>query len=316
MGVGSVSVNRPSGVAADQGQADRWRLWRWRHRHSLVAAMILTPLFLYFLVFTWVPILVMLFFSFTEWNIVQWPPEPVGLENYIQIFTDSYYHRVLLNTVIFGVATLLLNMTIGFTVALLLNESIKGRAIYRTIWYLPVILSGAVLAQTLAVFLYPSKTGVLNSLLALVGIDPIIWTRSDFWMPVWVVLFSVWRGVGAVVIFYLAGLQSIDPALYEAGRVDGANWSQLLRYITLPQIAPVSLFVFITQLVGSLQIWEAPLVLTFGGPNNSTRTMVYSMYSDAFGNLTMGLAAAQSIVLLIVLMTLSGINLRMMRVNQ
>jgi multiple sugar transport system permease protein len=131
-----------------------------------------------------------------------------------------------------------------------------------------------------------------------------------------VVLFSVWRGVGAVVIFYLAGLQSIDPALYEAGRVDGANWSQLLRYITLPQIAPVSLFVFITQLVGSLQIWEAPLVLTFGGPNNSTRTMVYSMYSDAFGNLTMGLAAAQSIVLLIVLMTLSGINLRMMRVNQ
>ncbi len=313
--MGSVSVDKASaGAIAQPTAADRWRIWRWRHRHALLAAVILTPMFLYFFVFTWVPILVMAVISLTEWNIVQWPPEFVGLENYIQIFTDPYYHQVIRNTVLFGVIVLILNIATGFTVAMLLNESIKGRAIYRTIWYLPVVISGAVLAQTLAVFLYPSKTGVLNSLLGLIGIDPVIWTRSEFWMPFWVIMFSFWRGVGAVVIFYLAGLQSIDPALYEAAKVDGASAWQLLRHITIPQIAPVTLFVFITQLVGSLQIWEAPLVLTFGGPNNSTRTLVYSMYSDAFGNLTMGLAAAESIVLLIVLMTLSGINLRMTRV--
>ena len=313
--MGSVSVDKaPAAAIAQPTAADRWRIWRWRHRHALLAAVILTPMFLYFFIFTWVPILVMAVLSLTEWNIVQWPPEFVGLENYIQIFTDRYYHQVIRNTVLFGVIVLILNIVTGFTVAMLLNESIKGRAIYRTIWYLPVVISGAVLAQTLAVFLYPSKTGVLNSLLGLIGIDPVIWTRSEFWMPFWVIMFSFWRGVGAVVIFYLAGLQSIDPALYEAAKVDGASAWQLLRHITIPQIAPVTLFVFITQLVGSLQIWEAPLVLTFGGPNNSTRTLVYSMYSDAFGNLTMGLAAAESIVLLIVLMTLSGINLRMTRV--
>jgi ABC-type sugar transport system permease subunit len=315
--VGTVSVDEASAQRAAQASAgDRWRIWRWRHRHTLVAAAILTPILLYFVIFTWVPILVMATISLTEWNIIQWPPEFVGVENYVHIFTDPYYHRVIGNTVLFGLIVLILNMVVGFSVAMLLNESIKSRAIYRTIWYLPVVISGAVLAQTLAVFLYPSKTGVLNSLLGLFGVAPVIWTRSDFWMPFWVIMFSFWRGVGAVVIFYLAGLQSIDPALYEAAKVDGAGAWQLLRHITIPQIAPVTLFVFITQLVGSLQIWEAPLVLTFGGPDNSTRTLVYSMYSDAFGNLTMGLAAAQSILLLIVLMTLSGINLRLLRVNQ
>lgn len=315
--MGTASIDKASrDLAAQAGAADRWRIWRWRHRHTLVAATILSPLLIYFLIFTWVPIAVMVAISLTEWNIVQWPPEFVGLDNYVQIFTDPYYHRVILNTVIFGVIVLILNMSVGFSVAMLLNERIRGRALYRTIWYLPVVISGAVLAQTLSVFLYPSKSGVLNSLLGLIGIEPVIWTRSDLWMPVWVILFSFWRGVGAVVIFYLAGLQSIDAALYEAAKVDGASAWQLMRHITVPQIAPVTLFVFITQLVGSLQIWEAPLVLTFGGPNNSTRTLVYSMYSDAFGNLTMGLAAAESILLLIVLMTLSGINLRLSRFTQ
>jgi ABC-type sugar transport system permease subunit len=295
--------------------AERWRLWRWRHRQSVVAFTILTPMLLYFVLFTWVPILVMGVISLTEWNVIQWPPTFVGLDNYLQIATDPYYHKVIRNTVLFGVIVLVLQMGTGFAIAILLNEQIRGRAIYRTIWYLPVVISGAVLAQTLAVFLYPARFGTLNSLLGLIGWEPVIWTRSEFWMPVWVILFSFWRGVGGVVIFYLAGLQSIDPALYEAAQVDGADRWQLFRKITIPTLAPVTLFIFITSLIGSLQTWEAPLVLTFGGPNNSTRVLVYSMYSDAFGNLTMGLAAAQSVLLLIVLMTLSGMNLRFLRVR-
>ncbi len=170
---------------------------------------------------------------------------------------------------------LALEIGVGFGIALLLNERLRARAIYRTIWYLPVVISGAVLAQTLAVFLHPTKFGALNSLLDLVGVPPVLWTRSEFWMPFWVIMFGFWRGVGSVVMF-----------------------------------------VFMTSLVRTLQMWEAPLVLTFGGPNNSTRTMVYSMYSDAFGNLTMGLAAAESMLLLILLMTISGLNLRFLRVNQ
>jgi ABC-type sugar transport system permease subunit len=307
-----------AGIAADAlappaSLADRWRVWRWRHRQTLLAFTILTPLFLYLLLFTWVPIVIMATISVTEWNIVQWPPKFVGLENYLDIFTDPYYHRVIRTTVLFGVVVLLLEIVVGFGIALMLNERIRGRTAFRTIWYLPVVISGAVLAQTLAVFLYPAKIGALNSLLDLVGIAPVIWTRSEFWMPFWVIMFSFWRGVGSVVIFFLAGLQAIDLTLYEAAQVDGANRWKLFRHITIPQLAPVTLFVFMTSLVRSLQIWEAPLVLTFGGPNHTTRTMVYSMYSDAFGNLQMGMAAAESMILLVILMTLSGLNLRFLR---
>jgi ABC-type sugar transport system permease subunit len=294
---------------------ERFDTWRWRHRHPVIAYTILTPMLIYFVLFTWVPIIVLAVFSFTEWNVVQWPPKFVGLDNYLQIFTDPYYHNVVRVTLTIGGLTLIINMLLGMSIALLLNEKIKGRGIYRTIWYLPVVISGAVMAQTLAIFLYPSESGVFNSLIRLFGQAPVIWTQSTFWMPFWVILFSVWRGVGGVVIFFLAGLQSIDPILYEAARVDGANRRQSFLNVTIPQLAPITLFVFVTQCVGALQLWEAPLVLTFGGPDNSTRTMVYSLYSDAFGNLTMGLATAQSVLLLIVLMALSAFNLRVFRVK-
>lgn len=294
---------------------ERLARWRWRHRHAVVAYTILTPMLVYFVVFTWIPIVVVAIFSLTEWNVVQWPPTFVGLANYVQIFTDPYYHNVMRVTLTLGLSTLVINMGLGLFIALLLNEQIRGRGAYRTIWYLPVVISGAVMAQTLAIFLYPGASGVFNSLIALVGLKPVIWTQSSFWMPIWVVLFSVWRGVGGVVIFFLAGLQSIDPVLYEAAWVDGAGRWQGFRNITIPQLAPITLFVFVTQCVGALQVWEAPLVLTFGGPDNSTRTMVYSLYSDAFSNLTMGMACAQSVILLVVLMALSATNLRVFRVR-
>jgi ABC-type sugar transport system permease subunit len=294
---------------------ERFALWRWRHRHPLVAYTVLVPMLLYFIVFTWIPIIVLFVISFTEYNVVEWPPTFVGLKNYIQFFTDPYYHKVSQVTVTLGLAVLILNMGLGLGIAMLLNEKIKGRGIYRTIWYLPVVISGAVMAQTMVIFLYPGATGVFNSIIGLFGAKPIIWTQSTFWTPVWITLFAVWRGVGVVVIFFLAGLQSIDPVLYEAARVDGASRPQSFRHITLPQLAPITLFVFVTQCVGALQMWEAPLVLTFGGPDNSTRTMVYSIYSDAFGNLTMGLATAQSVILLIVLLALSAFNLRVFRVK-
>jgi ABC-type sugar transport system permease subunit len=304
------AVARPAGVG------ERARSWRWKHRQPVTAYLILTPIVLYLLVFTWVPIVVLAAISLTEWNIIQWPPTFVGLANYVEILTDPYYLKVIRTTVVFALVVLALELSVGFGIALLLNERLRGRAAFRTIWYLPVIVSGAVLAQTLAVFLYPAKFGALNSILDLFGQPPVIWTRSEFWMPFWIIMFSFWRGVGTVVIFFLAGLQSIDASLYEAAQVDGANRWRLFRHITVPQLAPVTLFVFMTSLIRSLQIWEAPLVLTYGGPSNSTRTMVYSMYSDAFGNLAMGLAAAESVLLLVVLMTLSGLNLRFLRVQQ
>lgn len=290
---------------------ERFELWRWRHRDGVLAFIILTPLAMYLMVFLWVPVGVLAALSMTEWNGIQWPPNFVGLKNYADFFTDPYYHQVIHNTVLFGAVVLLADMCLGFFIALLLNERISGRGIFRTVWYLPVIISGAVMAQTLDVFLYPGRIGVMNNILGLIGVAPIVWTRSSLWMPVWVVLFSIWRGIGYNVVFFLAGLQSVDPALHEAARVDGANRWQSFWRVTVPQMSPIIIFVLVVGLVGSLQIWEAPLILTLGGPDNSTNTIVYSVYEDAFGNLTFGLAAAESVLLLIVLMLLSALNLRL-----
>src|SRR5947199_5123213 len=228
-----MATTTASGIAAPLSFSERSKLWRWKHRQGLTAALILTPIVLYLLVFTWVPILVMAALSVTEWNIVQWPPTFVGAQNYIDIFTDPYYVKVIKTTVTFAVVVLVLELCTGLGIALLLNQALRGRAIFRTIWYLPVVISGAVLAQTLAVFLYPAKFGALNSLIGLFGSEPIIWTRSEFWMPFWVIMFSFWRGVGTVVIFFLAGLQSIDATLYEAAQVDGADRWRLFRHITI-----------------------------------------------------------------------------------
>lgn len=292
---------------------ERFAIWRWKHRDALLAFTILTPLALYLFVFLWLPVGVLASLSLTEWNGIQWPPQFVGLKNYGEFFTDPYYRQVIRNTVVFGVIVLAADIGLGFFVALLLNEQIRSRGAFRTIWYLPVIISGAVMAQTLDVFLYPGKVGVMNSVIGLLGYAPIIWTRSSFWMPVWVILYSIWRGIGYDVVFFLAGLQSVDPSLHEAARVDGANRWQSFWRITVPQMAPILLFVLVVGLVGSLQLWEAPLIMTLGGPDNSTNTIVYSVYEDAFGNLTFGLAAAESVVLLVVLMILSTVNLRLFR---
>jgi len=298
---------------ASSSARDRFAVWRWRHRQGVLAAVILVPVFAYFVLFTWAPVLVLASLSFTEWNIIQWPPTFIGFDNYVKFLTDPFYHQVLTNTLVFGLTVLVVNVVVSFSIALMLNEKIRGRAIFRTIWYMPVIISGAVMAQTFAVFLYPGKVGVFNQVLEFFGHQPIIWTRDDVWMPIWVILFSIWRSIGVNVVFFLAGLQSVDPMLHEAARVDGANRFQGFRYITIPQIAPITLFVVVTGLVGSLQIWEAPLILTLGGPDDTTYTMVYSIYKDAFSSLAVGLASAQSVLLLVVLTILSAINLRVFR---
>lgn len=311
----TTDVKVPSqGAPPARAFTQRFRSWRYRHRATVVAYTILTPMVVYFLILVWLPVLFLFVLSMMQWNIVQWPPHFVGLENYRKILEDPYYHQVIRNTFVLGLSVLVINVVVGFSVALLLNQQIAGRGVFRTIWYIPAILSGAVMAQMMLVFLLPTSGGVMNMLLhTIIGMDPVLWQRDTTWMPIWVIVFTVWRGIGWTVIFFLAGLQSIDPALYEAARIDGANNPQLLRYITIPQMVPILLFVTVTGLIGSLQIWEAPLVLTGGGPENSTNTLVFSMYRDAFSNLDVGKGVAQAAMLLLVLSVGIGVQLRYYR---
>jgi ABC-type sugar transport system permease subunit len=308
-GLDSSVRERPSWVQ----RAGRW--YR-RHRDAVVAWTFLTPMVIYFAVMTFVPLAFLVGMSFTEWNIIS-PPKWVGLQNIQKIFSsfdDWFYLKVIGRTILYAIAILLLNIVGGFFIALVLNQGLRGKGIFRTAWYLPAVFSGAVIALLLRIYLAGSSQGVLNMVLHNVfGTQPIDWIYNTTWMPIITVLFSVWQGIGFTVIFFLAGLQGIDENLYDAARIDGANGRQLLRYVTIPQMIPVLLFISVVGMIGSMQMWEVPRIITAGGPNDMTYTLVYSIQNDAFGNLEFGMGTAQSLVMFVMLLFFIGWQLNQYR---
>ena len=253
--------------------------------------------------------------SFTEWNIIS-PPVWVGLRNIAKVFSSFdnwFYPKVIGRTILYAVAILSLNIAGGFFIALMLNQNLRGKGIFRTMWYLPSVFSGAVLALLLKIYLAGSSVGVLNMVLGKFGVQPVDWINHPFWMPIIGVLFVVWQGIGFTVIFFLAGLQGIDENLYDAAKIDGANSRQLLRFITIPQMVPVLLFISVTGLIGSMQMWEVPKIITAGGPNSMTYTLMYSIQNDSFAALEMGMGTAQSLVLFVMLLFFIGWQLNQYR---
>jgi len=296
----------------------RARLGRWyrRRRDPIVAWTFLTPMIVYFVIMTFVPLAFLIGMSFTEWNIIT-PPRWVGFANIARVFSsanDWFYVRVIGRTILYAIAILTLNIVGGFFIALVLNQNLRAKGVYRTMWYLPAVFSGAVVALLLKIYLAGSSQGVLNMVLYnLFGTQPIDWIYSTTWMPIIGVLFVVWQGIGFYVIFFLAGLQGIDENLYDAARIDGANNRQLLRFITIPQMVPVLLFISVTGMIGSMQMWEVPKIITAGGPDDLTYTLVYSIQNDAFGNLEFGMGTAQSLVLFALLLIFIGWQLNQYR---
>lgn len=287
----------------------RFNRWYRHNRDTVIAYSFLGPMVAYFCFFTFVPLLLLIGISLTDWNLIS-PPVWVGLKNILltlSSYDNWFYAKVFGRTALYAIAILSLLVVGGFAMAMLLNQNIKLKGIYRTLWYLPGVFSGAVIVMLLKIYLANSSQGILNMILYNFGMTtPIDWQSSTFWMPVVAILFPVWQGIGGVTIFFLAGLQGVDENLYDAAKIDGANGSQLLRYITIPQMLPILLFISVTSGIGAMQMWEIPRIMTAGGPNLTTYTLVYSIQHDAFGNLQMGLGCAQSLVLFLILLGLIG----------
>lgn len=290
---------------------ERFRRWKYRNRHAVEGWTILIPILAYFSFFFLVPVVANLVMSFSRWSGLSGSPEWIGLGNYRRYFTDPSYVQVILNTVLFAVAILLIQTTLAFFIALLLNSKVKGRGFFRSAWYIPTLTSAAIMAQVMSVFIAPSG-GVINSVLKGLGLPPIIFYVQIDAMRWIIILYSVWRGVGAPMILYLAALQGIHPELYEAAEVDGANKGQLLRYITFPLLLPMTIFVLITGIIGTAQIFEAVMFMSKGGPANQTNVLMLQIYQDAFSNQSLGMASTGAIVLGAILLIFSVFNIRIM----
>lgn len=288
-------------------QPQRRRLSRARLWENLEGWLFASPWIVGFLLWTLIPMLASLVLSFTEWDLIS-DPDWVGFQNFQELLADDLVWKSLSVTTIYAITSVPLHLIIGLALALLLNRPIRGVRFYRTILYLPAVLSG-VAAAILWRWLLSADFGLVNLLLSYVGIRGPSWLGDEHWALTSLIGMSLWS-VGAGTIIYLAGLQGIPTDLYEAAEVDGAlGWARF-RYITLPMMTPVLFFQLIIGIIGALQTFTQAFIITNGGPNNSTLFLLLYLYRNAFQFFRMGYASALAWVLFLYILVLTLVTFR------
>lgn len=266
-------------------------------REAIAGYLFLLPNMIGFVIFTALAVVASAVLSFTEWDLLT-DPKWVGLDNYVTLITnDPLFHQVLWNTLYFTAVSVPASTIIALGLALLLNTGLRAVPLFRVAYFLPVITATVVVAMIWRWF-YNPDFGVLNYVLWKLGVDiPPNWLSDRAWAMPAIIIMAVWKQVGYNMVIFLAGLQAIPVSLYEAASIDGAGRWQKFKSITLPMLTPTTFFVLVITIIGSLQVFDAVLVLTDGGPANSTRTIVYHIWEQGFTFLRMGYAAAVAWVL-------------------
>ncbi|NWG14996.1 MAG: sugar ABC transporter permease [Chloroflexi bacterium] len=286
----------------------RWRTASPNARREAVEGYVsLIPWMIGFLAFTIIPIGVSIYVSLTQWTGME-PPRWIGFNNYVRMFTnDPLFWQALKVTLGFVALSLPLKLVLGLGLALLLNLKIPGMNFFRTVFYIPAVISG-VAVSLMWMWLLQPDTGVVNTMLYFAGIEGPQW----FWDPDWalpsVALMSIWK-VGGSAIIYLAGLQNIPAHLYEAAEIDGAGaWARFWR-ITLPLLTPTLFFQLIIEMIDSFKVFTEAFVITHGGPLKATYFYLLYFYEEAFQNFNLGYASALALVLtVIILLTTIFVN--------
>jgi multiple sugar transport system permease protein len=279
-----------------------------RGNEGLWAFVFLLPAVIGLGLFNALPTLQSFYLSLTTWNFLG-TPRFVGLANYQALFADSLFYQVFGQTLIFGFATVAGEVVLALALALLLARPLRGMAIFRTAFFLPVVTS-LVAVSILWGWIYDPQIGVLNWALGMLGISPIPWLSEPGWAMAAVVILSIWKGLGYNIILLLAGLSAIPQQYDEAAQVDGANGMQRLWFVTLPLLAPTLFMVITVALINAFQAFDAIYMLTGGGPANSTSVMVYWLYKQAFHYYHVGKASAIAYVLFALILALTWLQWR------
>lgn len=285
---------------APSGGARRGLPGRRRVRYALTVAVFLLPSLIPLLAFVIGPMISAAWTSLHSWNLIG-PMQWVGLDNYAHLLTDPATRDAFLHTVYYIVGYLPIVYVGGLALALALNTRLRGRAALRGMYFLPVITSWVVVALVWRWLLSPSN-GVVNNVLAWFGIEGPGWWADPAWSMPSIILASAWKDLGFVMVILLAGLQSINPDLYEAAQLDGAGWWRRLVSVTLPMLSPSTFFVIVLSLINGFQVFDQVYVMTGGGPNNSSQVVVQQVYDLTFRYGQAGMASALSWLLFFVIM--------------
>lgn len=280
-------------------------------KRILVISIFLLPSMLGFIIFTGFPIISSFFISFTEWDLIS-SPKFIGLDNYIDLLSDQAFWDALKHSLIFIAGYLPTVMVISLGVALMINQKIKFKSFYRSAYFAPVVTSWVAVSLIWKWLLNPTY-GLVNYFLSWFGIQGPAWLQDPNWAMVGIIITSVWKDIGFVMILFLAGLQGISETYYEAADIDGASSFKKFRHITLPLLAPTTFFVFVISLINSFQVFDQVMIMTEGGPAGSTTVMVQLIYNHAFRYFEMGYAAALSWVLFIIIFIITAIQLKLQK---
>ena len=278
-----------------------------RFRGASAGYLLIAPAVIVTVAFLVIPMIVSGYWSLTHYNGIK-PPEFVGLQNYADVLANPRFQRAFQNTVFFVVMGMAIGPLLGLGTAILLNDNLRLRALFRTSFFLPTMTSLIVVA-TIWKLMY-ADNGIVNAVASVFGLPGHAWLTDPTTALPAVVVTAIWQGFGFETVVFLAALQSIPREYYEAATVDGAGRWAKFRWVTLPGLRPTIVFVYVIGIIGSFQTFDQVFVMTNGGPIQATRTIVFDLV-DRFNRLDLGGASAVAYILLVFLAVLSYAQLRL-----
>ncbi|PHA01479.1 ABC transporter [Bacillus pseudomycoides] len=271
------------------------------------AVFFLLPVGIPLILFWIIPNFISLGISFTDWDFMTSDFNFVGLDNYMNLFTQDSFIQALLNTLYFGIGTVVPTIVLGLGFALFFRKKFRGSAIYQLMIFSPWV-TPTVAVSIVWSLLYEPQYGAINKVLEFFGIPGLDWLKSSDTAMIAVIIVTVWKLVGWTMLFYIGALEKVPDSLYEAASIDGANAWQKFRYVTLPMVSPTTFFLVVVNIITSVQAYDQIKILTQGGPSGSTRTLLYLFFQQAFEQFDMGSATAIAFIILIITILLSVIN--------
>lgn len=272
----------------------------------LLRNLTVTGMIIFYVVFLLVPIGIAFAGSFHEWNPLSGIYRFTGIENYVNVFTSALFGKAMLNTLIFSVLVIFFRVGLGLAIAVAIYSTlVKHKSFFRAVYYMPVVTPMVAVAFVWK-FLYNPQIGSINQIL---GLD-INWLMNPKTALIAIMVMTIWKDFGYAVVMFMAGLYSLPSDAMEAAKVDGASSWQTFKYLTLPLLKPMTLFVVITSIISYIQAYVQVLILTEGGPGTATYLSSYIIYNEAFVKYNFGYASAMSFVLFVITAVFTWLSFR------
>ncbi|WP_062049265.1 carbohydrate ABC transporter permease [Bacillus sp. JCM 19034] len=277
-------------------------------KNNLWGFLFISPQLIGLLAFSLIPLIYALWLSFTDWDGFG-DLNFIGITNYVEQFYNADFWKAMVNTIYYMIMVVPIGISISLLLAVALNKVI-AKNLYRVFFFMPVVTS-SVSVGIIFMWLLNGDFGILNQMLAKIGIEGPHWLTDPRWVMPSIALLSIWWGLGYNMVIFLAGLQGIPKSYYEAAEIDGANPFQKFKHITLPLLTPTTFFVTIMTIITSFQVFDQAFVMTNGGPAKASYTMVFHIYEEAFVYFTMGKSAAAAMILFVIILTFTLIQFRL-----